>query len=331
MLCPRCRHASALTNNATAAFAHKRVVFIGDSLAEQLYAAFNCLAQNMAPSLPRPAHVQTMPSYTYDGLMEPSLGIGPSGAPGGMLRALRQFDVIVIEIGSHYHAWEFGNFTSELHTLLEHEGLRRMCLQRACVLASPPASHFVGGMESPHTFLLAQGECRAHKFEEACGGEQDANFPGSHGEQQKTLLQATAASARRHHGEHPFAVLALFSLTQRWPELHPGYRRNRHDKLCDCLHYCYDERMWEPVFASLARVLSLSSSSRAAHPPSLRPARAPSIASSPWDGRKHANTDGRKHANGADVVELASPSRGRVEEDRRHSVPGHEVMISALG
>ena len=26
MLCPRCRHASALTNNATAAFAHKRVV-----------------------------------------------------------------------------------------------------------------------------------------------------------------------------------------------------------------------------------------------------------------------------------------------------------------
>jgi hypothetical protein len=252
-MCPRCRHASALTNNAPAAFAHKRVLFVGDSISEQLYAAFSCLAQNMAPSLARPAHVEQTTAYTFGSMTESALGLGLPGTPGFLLHKFRVFDVIVLEIGSHYHAWANLSLGGELHALLHHDGFRELCSQRACVVASPAAAHFFGGdetMEGFDSFNQAQADCKAHKFETACGGVQDA-FGRAH---EETIRQIVASS---NGGQPLFSVLPLFGLTQRWAELHPGYRLNRHDKLCDCLHFCYDERVWEPVFSTLAKELYL--------------------------------------------------------------------------
>ena len=168
--------------------------------------------------------------------------------------AFQDFDVVVIEVGNHYPAWEHHNFTSQLHRLLAHDQLRRACMQRACVLASAPASHFAGGVATYSSYVRAQEDCLAHKFATACGGVDDAHFRGSHEAQQASMLQAVADADLRRGGAR-LSVLRLFDLTVGWPELHPGYRRNRHSKLCDCLHYCYDERMWEPIFSSLARLL----------------------------------------------------------------------------
>ena len=260
-MCPRCRHASALTNNAPAAFAHKRVLFVGDSISEQLYAAFSCLAQNMAPSLARPAHVEQTTAYTFGSMTESALGLGLPGTPGFLLHKFRVFDVIVLEIGSHYHAWENvgGNcsFERDLARLLRPGGwLFDTCLRpgTACALVAPPANHARGGLATEGSIATVLGDCHARRFADACGPRADAFFDGSPADLQDMLVRTVAQDPV---ASRAFGVLRMFDRTVSRPELHPGRRANHNAKTCDCLHLCHDEAFWEATFAALAETLRL--------------------------------------------------------------------------
>ena len=131
--------------------------------------------------------------------------------------AFQDFDVVVIEVGNHYPAWEHHNFTSQLHKLLAHDQLRRACMQRACVLASAPASHFAGGVATYSSYVRAQEDCLAHKFATACGGVDDAHFRGSHEAQQASMRARTPMPAPEDAATHYAHVASNQSASSRPP------------------------------------------------------------------------------------------------------------------
>ena len=197
------------------------LVFVGDSIASQVFGALVCLSGKEPGggdwAAKRNWTFRWMASYDRQRL-EWILANAPPNA------------TLVVHVGAHYRNDDAKDAAHSFPTFPYRTAMRELVAHlrttgRSALLASVAAQHWHGGIYNKRTLL----QCLRRERPTPCG-------PANSTER---LLPYRAALTRllgrpSPRPDHQLRLFDLFGLTRRWAGAHPGWEPNHHSKICDC-------------------------------------------------------------------------------------------------
>ena len=258
------------TENATLRFGRfQRVLFAGDSMAGQLYAAFKCNAerfkwtskqQTNMPRLPLPRLFWDWQAISFGWMnfySRVSLANMTSEHEIGAPRRFKSHpDLLIVCFGAWYREPQYVGKTKnseprqwlfEQHLAEAVAHLEEICRSElvVCVLATTSAKHFRGtGTFSEAVVDQCGREVNStSRPRSACGTKAEAAAGNA---------WHVNAARRAVHAAQRVRLFDFFKPTLEWHDLHPGYQENYHGARCDCHHFCYRADRWEGLLHELA-------------------------------------------------------------------------------
>ena len=202
------------------ALLNRPLVFVGDSIASQIFGALACLGGKETGggdwAAKRNWTFRWMPRYNRERLE----AILASATPNATL---------VLHVGAHYRDNDAKDAAQSFPSFPYRSAIRELVAHlradgRPGLLASVAAQHWHGGIYNKLTLF----RCLRRELPMPCG-------PANSSERllpYRATLTRLLGSPSLHLNQ--LGLFDLFGLTRRWAGAHPGWEPNHHSKICDC-------------------------------------------------------------------------------------------------